>query len=398
MSRPGRGWSWDNKRVMHVGLIAQGGAGWAGGTEYIRNLARAIRATGESIRITLFCGEPQQKEWEAHASSFDVISAVPVKKSGGLLARFQRSNRAFAAAVRMHRPEFLYPFTYDNQYNVGVSLPVGQLDSRWAAWIPDFQHRHLPQLFAPKEIAKRDRGIAAVVEEARQVILSSESAAVDFRTFYPAHAMKAEVLSFSTFPEADWYEPFTGEDLRWLPERYFAVCNQFWQHKNHATAFKALEILAARGVRPVLICTGALMDFRQPDHTEQLFQQIHRAGLGAQVMLLGRVPRRLQIEVIRRSLAVLQPSLFEGWSTVVEDSRVLGKPVLLSDLAVHKEQNPPGARFFAGADAVTLANVLEDAWNTLAPGPDADAERTAREKADNRIVEVGKNFLRIARK
>jgi glycosyltransferase involved in cell wall biosynthesis len=220
---------------------------------------------------------------------------------------------------------------------------------------------------------------------------------VDFRSFYPAHASKTAVLRFATFPDANWYEPFEAENLDWLPRRYFVVCNQFWSHKNHATVFRALEILAARGIRPMIVCTGALVDFRQPEHTERLLQQMHRAGVGAQVMLLGLVPRRLQIEVIRRSLAVVQPSLFEGWSTVVEDARVLGKPTLLSDLAVHKEQNPPGAEFFPGSDADTLATLLADAWANFAPGPNLRAEAQARETAKARIVEVGFDCLRIAK-
>jgi glycosyltransferase involved in cell wall biosynthesis len=264
--------------------------------------------------------------------------------------------------------------------------------------VPDFQHRYLPGLFAAKEIAKRDRGIAAVVEDARQVVFSSESAATDFRGFYPASAQKADVLRFATFPEADWYEAFTAEDLGWLPQRYFAVCNQFWQHKNHAVLFRSLEILASRDIRPIVVCTGALMDFRQPDYCENLLQQIHRAGLGAQVLLLGRVARRLQIEIIRRSLAVIQPSLFEGWSTVVEDSRVLGKAVLLSDLPVHREQDPPSTQFFPKSDPEALANLIADAWNSMTPGPDHEREQSARVAAESRIGEVGREFLRIAAK
>jgi glycosyltransferase involved in cell wall biosynthesis len=382
---------------MHIGLIAQGGAGWAGGSEYVRNLARAIRATGEQVRISLFGGEPQRAEWEKHAALFDSMSFVPVRKKRGWLDRFRASNRDFTNAVARSGVEFLYPFTYDNEYNVGMSLPIGDLPCRWAAWIPDFQHRHLPHLFTEKEIGKRNRGIEAVVSEAKMAVLSSESAAVDFRSFYPAHASKTAVLRFATFPDANWYEPFEAENLDWLPRRYFVVCNQFWSHKNHATVFRALEILAARGIRPMIVCTGALVDFRQPEHTERLLQQMHRAGVGAQVMLLGLVPRRLQIEVIRRSLAVVQPSLFEGWSTVVEDARVLGKPTLLSDLAVHKEQNPPGAEFFPGSDADTLATLLADAWANFAPGPNLRAEAQARETAKARIVEVGFDCLRIAK-
>jgi glycosyltransferase involved in cell wall biosynthesis len=204
------------------------------------------------------------------------------------------------------------------------------------------------------------------------------------------------VLSFGTFPNADWYGDFRDEDLSWLPSRYFVICNQFWSHKNHALVVRALEILAKRDLRPVVVCTGALVDFRQPDCAERLLQQMHRAGVSSQVVLLGLVPRRLQVEIIRRSLAVVQPSLFEGWSTVVEDARVLGKPSMLSDLDVHREQNPPGANFFARDDANALAAVMESAWAQLNPGPDRDAEARARQRGEARIAEIGNRLLAIA--
>ncbi len=380
---------------MTISLIAHGGAGWAGGSEYIRNLARAIRAADSSARLTLLCGEPLRAEFGPHAALFDDVVPVPVKNRASLLGRFRKTNGDFLRAVERSGADFVYPLTYDNGYNLGATFPLG-LRARWAGWVPDFQHRHLPQLFSPKEIARRDRGIEALIAEAPLLVFSSKSAAGDFARFFPDAKNKTAVLTFATFPQAEWYEPFTGEDLAWLPPRFFAVCNQFWSHKNHALVFRALELLAARGIRPAIICTGALVDYRKPDYAGAILQQIHRAGLGAQVMLLGMVPRRLQIELIRRSLAVVQPSKFEGWSTVVEDARVLGKPMLLSDLAVHKEQNPPGARFFNPDDSAALASLLETAWTGLFPGPDASAEAAARARADTRIVEVGQNFLAIA--
>jgi glycosyltransferase involved in cell wall biosynthesis len=383
-------------KPLHIGFAAQGGAGWAGGAEYIRNLARAVRIARPEARLTLLCGKHQQVEWEPHSALFDGITAIPVRRHRGFVHRLLGSNRELRRAIRDVGIDFLYPFTYDNGYNLGAAFPLSNLGCSWAGWIPDFQHRHLPQLFSEKERNKRDAGIEALVNEAPKVVLSSESAAADFRRFHPAHAGKEMVLTFGTFPSPAWYGDFTDEDLSWLPSRYFVICNQFWSHKNHALVLRALEVLARRDIRPTIVCTGALVDFRQPDQAERLLQQMHRAGIASQVMILGLVSRRLQIEIMRRSLAVVQPSLFEGWSTVVEDARVLGKPALLSDLDVHREQNPPGVQFFPREDEVSLATLLEANWKSLQPGPDRDAEQRARQAAESRMIEIGQRLLTVA--
>ena len=39
----------------------------------------------------------------------------------------------------------------------------------------------------------------------------------------------------------------------------------------------------------------------------------------------------------------MQPSLCEGWGTVLEDAKVLDKAVLLSDIPVHREQKNENA-------------------------------------------------------
>ena len=73
---------------------------------------------------------------------------------------------------------------------------------------------------------------------------------------------------------------------------------------------------------------------------------------------------------MRRSLAVIQPSLFEGWSSVVEESRMLGKTIILSDLAVHYEQAPDFAVYFDRNNAKDLAEKILDLLPRLSPGPD----------------------------
>jgi glycosyltransferase involved in cell wall biosynthesis len=114
--------------------------------------------------------------------------------------------------------------------------------------------------------------------------------------------------------------------------------------------------------------------------------------------VLGLVSREFQIALFRRALAVVQPSLFEGWSTVVEDARVLGKTALLSDIPVHREQSPPDCSFFPPKSAEALADLLAEKWMTLEPGPDLEREQQARQRALERIQRVGERFLEIAAK
>ncbi|MFM8004242.1 MAG: glycosyltransferase, partial [Dolichospermum sp.] len=118
-------------------------------------------------------------------------------------------------------------------------------------------------------------------------------------------------------------------------------------------------------IYPVIVCTGHIYDHRKPDYIDIILQAIHTYGLANQVYLLGLIPRIDQIQLMRHSLAVIQPSLFEGWSTVVEDARCLGKKMILSDFPVHLEQDPPGSVFFERNSPQELANLIGEWWEKL---------------------------------
>ena len=62
---------------------------------------------------------------------------------------------------------------------------------------------------------------------------------------------------------------------------------------------------------------------------------------------------------MQNAQAVIQPSLFEGWSTVIEDARALNKFVIASDLDVNKEQLQTNVRFFERNSAQALAAAIE---------------------------------------
>lgn len=389
--------------ARHIGLLMQGGAGWMGGSEYIKNLAQAIAAAEREqptgARLSLLTGHPLDETMRREIGVENIITLPPRRR--GLMSRWLRNgNRALAGAVAAAQIDFLYPLTYDNEHNLGVRfpLPASIGGARWAGWIPDFQHRELPDLFPPAEIAKRDRGIGQLAEHAEVIVFSSEASAADYRRYYPHARARAEVLRFCTSPVAAWSEgdPAAVQAAYHLPDRFFLISNQLWKHKNHLLVLDALALLGERGVRPHVVCTGQPSDFRDKNHLNVVLQRIHERGVGAQVALLGLVTRDAQIQLMRRAMAVVQPSLCEGWSTVVEDSRLLGKIVVLSDLAVHREQNPPGARFFDRTSAASLADALADTWASGQPGPDLRREAEAKETASRAQLAFGKRFMEIA--
>jgi hypothetical protein len=113
------------------------------------------------------------------------------------------------------------------------------------------------------------------------------------------------------------------------------------------------------------------------------------------VRFLGLLDRPTQIQVMRASAAVVQASFFEGWSALVEDSRALGKRIFVSDIPVHREQDPDDAAYFNPDSAEELADVIEADWAHLEPGPDLGREHDAQEKQQRLIDDFARRFVEV---
>jgi hypothetical protein len=62
---------------------------------------------------------------------------------------------------------------------------------------------------------------------------------------------------------------------------------------------------------------------------------------------------------MKNSIAIIQPSLFEGWSTVVEDAKAMNQYIIASKINVHIEQLKTNVSFFNPNDSNELSNILE---------------------------------------
>ncbi|MGZ4356555.1 MAG: glycosyltransferase family 4 protein [Gaiellaceae bacterium] len=323
---------------------------WLGGRYYLENLARALSTLDEPARPQL------------------VVNADDAEFAG-------------LAEVADRLPDdadVIFP-------NWGFSRTPGIAQVHW---IPDLQHRALPEYFSRGDRVRRDIGYRRLARRADLVVVSSEHVREAVATAYRSAVPKLRVLHFRTVVPSSLIgaDPREVISRHRLPDEFLLLPNQFWSHKNHATAFAAVADLPL----PV-VCTGETTDHRRPHAFAALLDGLRDRGLEDRVRILGVVPRNDYLQLVRASAAILQPSLFEGWSSIVEDARAFGKPIALSDIAVHREQSPPGSFFFSPRDPSALARAARAATEHRA-APQQDALATQREL----VRQYAREFVAIA--
>ena len=360
------------EHLFRIGIVAQGGRDWIGGVEYTKNLVRSLiqQRDVRHLHLTLVFHHGMDKAVfdEILPAVDDVVSIGypkrpnnPVKaRLKDVLKRLNLVESPLFSLSRLQGFDFVFP------------VPAHQAFGRfrnWAGWIPDFQHRALPRFFSQSEISIRDRQYAQLIRRAPRLILSSRSAEQDLKAYFHPHS-NVEVLSFCTKPPIleDSESTHVVHKYR-LPHKFLLVSNQFWAHKNHETLFRAIAELKAKGLDIPLVCTGGVSDYRDPQQSSRILDVIHKLGIADQVYILGLVPKPEQVQLLRAAAAVVQPSLFEGWSTVVEDAKALGKHLFISDLPVHREQNPASSDYFDPGNATALAEAISAKWPLLVAGP-----------------------------
>jgi glycosyltransferase involved in cell wall biosynthesis len=188
---------------------------------------------------------------------------------------------------------------------------------------------------------------------------------------------KSRVLQFVAQPRAaDATDQGTLRERYGITGEYFHVPNQFWAHKNHQLLLDALAILKTSGDQALVISTGATRDYRQPRYFDELMARAEMLGVDDSLRTLGVIPYDDLAGLMLNSLALINPSRSEGWSTSVEEAKSLGKRVILSDLPVHREQAPPDAVYIDPDNAASLADAMRVVRTTFDPA--ADRERRAR--------------------
>ncbi|MCW8830984.1 MAG: glycosyltransferase, partial [Gammaproteobacteria bacterium] len=256
----------------------------------------------------------------------------------------------------------LYPKFIKQELNFDMVFPSPISDDykNTVCWIPDFQDKRLPDFFSISELDARTAQHREYASKAKSIIFSSKSVLADFNHFYPEYNISKNVVRFAVFNDIDNLPSFADIKKKYsLPYAYFYCPNQFWVHKNHAVVIKALSELVGKHKNICLVFSGKEHDHRAPKYLEDLKKLTEDLKLSNNVMFLGFLPRNDQLAIMKNARLVIQPSLFEGWSTVIEDAKSMSQYVLASDIDTHQEQLLENGELFPANDYQVLSGLME---------------------------------------
>lgn len=379
-------------RIAFVVNVADNG--WSGGVNYFRNLLWAIHnLQSKHISPILFVGSQTPSSLLKDFPPIEVIRTQALDRKAPLwwvrgvflklLDRDVVLEKIFSKAnidIVSHRTGW-----------------VPKLGMRSIGWIPDFQHIHYPEFFSEEELNKRDREFKRLAERSDAIVLSSHHAENDFKDFIKESEKESHVLNFA-IPHSSTEVIIDFKELQEnykIEKRYFYLPNQFWAHKNHRIVIDALVILKQEGSDVVVVSTGKVDDHRAPEYFPNLMKYAEEMGVSDNFKVLGSVPYKHILPLMKNAIAVINPSLFEGWSTTVEEAKSLGKRILLSDIEVHREQKPERGIYFNANDSVGLAVLMKNIIDDFDPHNEDFESSKAVKHYSYKFLSYGKEYEQI---
>lgn len=266
-----------------------------------------------------------------------------------------QSNILIQPIIKQHKLDGLFPV---------MDLPVRSRikNCTIASWIPDFQHKFYPGFFTKNNLVLREARFKKTIANCDTMVLSSNDANSHLKQFYPLKPGRPKII---VMPFVSMIRNFPITEFAVLVDKYriskpyFLVSNQFYAHKNHMVVLQAIKKLKEDGLSFTVYLTGKTEDYRNPAFFATLVGFIEENGLENEAKILGLIPREDQLGLLQRALAIVQPSKFEGWSTIIEDAKTLQRQIICSNIDVHREQMGDKAFYFDSDDVNELTGFMK---------------------------------------
>lgn len=327
-------------------------AGVAGAVE---GLVAGLAARDRGFDFILAVGDPSPWAWLARRSDWSVVPLAGVAAGGW--------RKAWATQVKLphlcrqtgadlvHVPQFIAPLSCPCPLVLTVNDLAWQVVPHTVEWSRRFFYRWL---------------VPAGLSAAAAVVAISESTAADVRRYFPAHAEKVTVVPLAT-PEWVWQvaaQLGTESDQEGRP--YFLFVGTQEPRKNLAGLVEAYRRFLAQArtegrdaaLIPDLVLAGG-EGWLAGDILERA-----KSELGERLRVPGYVSRVELGVLYRHAVALVFPSLLEGFGLPILEAMALGVPVLTGRSGATAEISGGRALLVDPTDTAELAQALHKlTWN-----------------------------------
>jgi glycosyltransferase involved in cell wall biosynthesis len=228
-------------------------------------------------------------------------------------------------------PDIIFPVISDN-YDKTKAI----------GYIFDLQHEYFPDFFSKKIIHQRRKELDTL-SNLDCFIVNSKKTKKDLIKFHKTFKKK-NILSVPFTPNIQkkfLFQTVNISNYYNSNNRYFIICNQFWRHKNHLPVLKVFEKYIKRGGVNNLILTGDIDFVKDHNYIKKTKVLLKKKIFVNRVFYTGNIEKKYQIELLKHSIALIQPSSFEGGpgAGAINEAIALNLPIIASNIIVNKEIN-----------------------------------------------------------
>ncbi len=203
-------------------------------------------------------------------------------------------------------------------------------------WIPDLQHKVLKKFFKNKIYSNRENYVINEIKNSDKIFVSSFQVKKEFKYHYNE---KDKIVPLRILSKEKYSKPKKQK-------KYLLFPAQFWEHKNHEFLIKVGKIIKKNKIDIKIYFCGKVENYKNKQYYLKVNDQIKNEKLRDVIINFGEVSLKKLEKLQNECLAFVNPSLYEGWSTINEESRSKLKFIFLSNIKGHIEQRNFGSIFF----------------------------------------------------
>lgn len=332
------------------------GLAHAGIGRYIKNLLLAFKELEKEFVFKLLVNEKELTAIKKELGDF--YQYYPVKSAHYSLGEQGEINRVLKKLKPdlVHFPHFNVPIFYFGKYVVTIHDLIKHF-YKGRATTTKRAFTYWPKYWSYRLVARR------AVKRARAIIVPSFWWKEKLVEIYKLKKNKIFVTREAVDPSFLKKEKISGQKKRTVLQKYnlegkrfFIYTGSVYPHKNIERLIKALKMLSKDDVCLAIVCSRDV--FR-----ERLKKAAVKLKMGNQVKFLGFVPDEELKVLYQKAIALVQPSLMEGFGLTGLEAMSCSCPVLSSSSSCLPEVYGKSVLYFDPLRVDEIKRALEKALN-----------------------------------